>query len=328
MARLAVVLMSIGGPRSLAAVKPFLYNFFSDPAIIPLPGVLRLPLARFAAWQRTPTARDIYRRLGGASPLYENTLAQARVLEKELGEDARVFIAMRYAPPTTEETVREVLRFRPEKVVCLPLYPQFSKTTTASSLAAWRIEAKRQGLAVATYSITSYPTAPGFIDAEALLIREALADAFSSVSRLRLLLTAHGLPERLVRLGDPYPEEVAVSAAAIIAALRRPQLDWRLCYQSRVGPLTWIGPSTDEEIRRAGEERLGLVVAPISFVSEHSETLVELDMDYRRLAEESGVPLYRRVPTVGTHPLFIRALAGLVATAAVDAAGDAPGAGI
>jgi protoporphyrin/coproporphyrin ferrochelatase len=327
MARLAVVLMNLGGPACLAAVEPFLYSLFSDPAIIPLPAVLRLPLARLAARRRAPAARAIYSRLGGASPLTANTLAQARALEEELGEDARVFVAMRYAPPMTRKAVREVLLFAPEEVVCLPLYPQFSNTTTASSLAVWRSEARRQGLLAPTRSVSSYPAAQGFIDAEVLMIAAALDAAADACPRLRLLLTAHGLPERIVRRGDPYPNEVAATAAAIAAALARPQLDWRVCYQSRVGPLAWIGPSTEEEIRRAGRDRAGLVVAPISFVSEHSETLVELDLDYRRLAEECGVPLYCRVRTVGTHPLFIRALAALVAAAPADTGGDPCGAG-
>ncbi len=327
MARTAVVLMNLGGPDSLAAVEPFLYNLFSDPAILPLPRVLRLPLARLAARHRAPTARAIYARLGGCSPLYANTLAQARALEKELAPDARVYIAMRYASPTTAEAVGDVLRFEPQEVVCLPLYPQFSKATTASSLEAWRTEAKRQGLAAPIRSIKSYPAAEGFIEAEARMIASVLDAASGSAGGVRLLLTAHGLPQRAVRSGDPYPKEVAVTAAAIAAALSRPRLDWRLCYQSRVGPLAWIGPSTEEEIRRAGKDGVGLVVAPISFVCEHSETLVELDLDYRRLAEECGVPLYRRVPTVGVHPLFIRALKALVAEATAEDGGAHSGRG-
>ncbi len=315
MGKRAVVLMNLGAPDSLAAVEPFLYNLFSDPAIIPLPRRLRLPLAHLAAWRRAPAARAIYARLGGGSPLYANTVAQARALEEELADGTRVFVAMRHAPPMTAEAVREVLRFEPEEVVCVPLYPQFSKTTTGSSLAAWRSEAKRQGLGAVTRAVSSYPAARGFIEAEAQMIGAAFEAVGDCAESLRLLFTAHGLPERTVRSGDPYPQEVAATAAAIAAALSRPQLDWRISYQSRVGPLAWIGPSTEEEIRRAGRERVGLVVAPISFVSEHSETLVELDLDYRRLAEECGVPFYRRVPTVGSHPLFIRALAALVAEA-------------
>jgi ferrochelatase len=150
------------------------------------------------------------------------------------------------------------------------------------------------------------------VEAIAGLVKPALDAAAAGGRPTRLLLTAHGLPKRIVKRGDPYPDQVEQTAAAVVAALARPELDWRVCYQSRVGPLEWIGPATDEEIRQAGKEGVALVVAPISFVSEHSETLVELDLDYRRLAEIAGVPSYHRVPTVGVEPGFIRSLATLV----------------
>ena len=312
MSRLAVVLMNLGGPDCPAAVEPFLYNLFSDPAIIGLPGILRRPLARLIARRRAAVARGIYDRLGGASPLLANTRDQARALETRLGDEARVFVAMRYWRPASEETAREVRDWRPEEVVLLPLYPQFSTTTTRSSLAAWRQAAARVGLECPTRTIESYPTEPGFIAALSQLIAPELDAAIAAGGAVRLLFTAHGLPQKTVRKGDPYPQQVNATAAAAAAALGRPGLDWRLSYQSRVGPLAWLQPYTDDEIRAAGAARLTLVVAPISFVSEHSETLVELDDDYRRLARECGVPCYRRVPTVGTHPLFIEALAALV----------------
>lgn len=305
--------MNLGGPDRLEAVRPFLFNLFSDPAIIRLPAVLRIPLAQLIAWRRTRVAREIYRRLGGASPLLANTEAQARALEAELGQDYRCFVAMRYWHPTSEETVLEVERWDPGEIVCLPLYPQFSTTTTASSLASWADAARSRGLDRPMHSIFSYPCAPGFVEAIAGLIAPRLDQAAAgAVKPPRLLLTAHGLPKKIVEAGDPYREQTASTAGAVIALLDRPGLDWRLCYQSRVGPLEWIGPSTDDEIRRAGGEQVPLVVAPISFVSEHSETLVELDLDYREIAERAGVPAYYRVPTVGTEPSFIRALADLV----------------
>jgi ferrochelatase len=166
--------------------------------------------------------------------------------------------------------------------------------------------------------VCCYPSDPGFIEAIAELIRPALDAAAGDEKPPRLLLTAHGLPKRIVQAGDPYPNQVETTAAAVIAALNRPGLDWTVCYQSRVGPLEWIGPATDDEIRRAGRDGLPLVVAPISFVSEHSETLVELDLDYRDLAVASGVPAYHRVPTVGTDPGFIRSLATLVRRASTE----------
>ena len=164
-----------------------------------------------------------------------------------------------------------------------------------------------------TRSVCCYPVASGFIAAVAGLIRPVLDAVAAGPGRTpRLLLSAHGLPQRIVQAGDPYPAQVEMTARAIAGALALPDLDWRVCYQSRVGPLEWIGPATDAEIRRAGIDGVPLVVAPISFVSEHSETLVELDLDYRRIAEESGVPAYHRVPTVGADPGFIAALAALV----------------
>jgi protoporphyrin/coproporphyrin ferrochelatase len=319
MARVAVVLMNLGGPDSLQAVQPFLVNLFSDPAIIGLPGFLRLPLARFVASRRSRVARDIYARLGGRSPLLANTEAQAQTLEAALGPGHRCFIAMRYWHPLSSETAREVAEWAPDEIVCLPLYPQFSTTTTASSLAAWQIAAAREGLICPTHVVRCYPCEQGLVEAIAGFVGPALDAASGTGKPPRLLFTAHGLPKRIVRGGDPYPDQVERTAAAVVAALARPELDWRVCYQSRVGPLEWIGPATDEEIRRAGEDGVALVVAPISFVSEHSETLVELDLDYRHLAEVVGVTYYYRVPAVGVEPMFIESLATLVKRALAGA---------
>ncbi len=315
MPRRAVVLMNLGGPDSPQAVKPFLINLFSDPAIIGLPLPLRWPLARLIAWRRVEAALDIYNHLGGSSPLLANTEAQARALEAVLGASSRCFVAMRYWHPFTHETVAAVKEWQPDEIVCLPLYPQFSTTTTASSLAAWRREAARQKLDRPTRVVEPYPAVSGFVDALAALIGPVF-DAAPTAHRVRLLLSAHGLPLKIVRAGDPYPEQIEQTAAAVVAALNRSGMDSVVCYQSRVGPLAWLGPATDDEIRRAGREGVALVVAPISFVSEHSETLVELDRDYRRLAEDCAVPAYYRVPTVGTEPRFIAALAELVEAAA------------
>jgi ferrochelatase len=315
MPRRAIVLMNLGGPDSPDTVEPFLTNLFSDPAIIRLPLIVRWPLARLIARRRAGVARDIYDHLGGGSPLLANTRAQGQALEAALGDGSRCFIAMRYWHPLTEEAVAEVKDWHPDEVVCLPLYPQYSTTTTGSSLTAWQRAAKRQGLDCSTRIIEPYPTAGGFIAALAGLIAPVLDEAEGS-HKVRLLLSAHGLPLKIVQAGDPYPDQINQTAEAVVAALGRQNLDWTVCYQSRVGPLAWLGPQTDEEIKRAGHDGIAVVVASVSFVSEHSETLVELDRDYRRLAEESGVPGYYRVPTVGTDPQFIAALAELVRGAA------------
>jgi ferrochelatase len=315
MARTAVVLMNLGGPDSLAAVEPFLINLFSDPAIIRLPWALRMPLARLIAHARARTARTIYSRLGGASPLLVNTKAQAEALETVLGPDYRSFIAMRYWHPTSGEAAKAVAAWQPEEIVCLPLYPQLSTTTTSSSLAAWRRAAEDLGIDRLTRVVCCYPDAGGFVEAVAGLARPALERASEFAKPPRLLLTAHGLPKKIAEAGDPYRSQVELTARAIVAALALPGLDWQVCYQSRVGPLEWIGPATDGEVRRAGRDGVPVVMVPISFVSEHSETLIELDVDYREIAEKSGVPAYFRVATVGVEPAFIGELARAVVRA-------------
>lgn len=321
--KLAVVLFNLGGPDEPAAVEPFLRNLFSDPAIIGLPALFRLPLARLIAARRAPVAREIYAKIGGRSPILEETQAQARALEIALaarGIAARAFIAMRCWKPFSDDTARAVAQWQPDKTVLLPLYPQYSTTTTASSLKAWRAAAARAGLKAPEAAICCYPRDEGFIAAEAALIGAALARRKPGNS-YRLLLSAHGLPQRVVAKGDPYQWQVEQSARAIVDRLGEPGLDWRVCYQSRVGPLAWIGPATDAQIRLAGAEGKSLIVAPIAFVSEHSETLVELDIEYGRLARESGVPDFIRAPTVGARREFIDGLARLVAEAAGGAAG-------
>jgi ferrochelatase len=211
-----------------------------------------------------------------------------------------------------------VKRFGPDKIILLPLYPQFSTTTTASSLKDWDRAAKKAGLTVPTARICCYPANGGFIAAAAEKIRTALENPQAGVS-YRLLLSAHGLPKRVIEKGDPYQWQVERTAAALVDALGIKELDSIVCYQSRVGPLKWLEPSTAAEIERAGREGKGVVVAPIAFVSEHSETLVELDIEYAKLAKANGVRDYRRARTAGTDAAFIAGLAGLVRKAmAVD----------
>jgi ferrochelatase len=325
--RIAIVLFNLGGPDRPEAVRPFLRNLFSDPAILRVPALLRKPLAAAIARRRAVAAREIYAKLGGSSPLLPNTIAQGKALEhalRDLGE-VRAFPCMRYWHPRAEQVAAEVKAFAPERVVLLPLYPQYSTTTTASSLADWYAAARRAGLSVPVSAICCYPTQPGFIAALAEGIGRSLHNAGSA--NPRVLLTAHGLPERIVAAGDPYQRHVEETAVAVVAMLDIPALDWRVCYQSRVGPLRWIGPATDEEIRRAGSEGRALVVAPIAFVSEHSETLVELDMEYGELARHCGVPSYVRVPTVSTAPAFIAGLANLVHAALARGTGLEAGSG-
>jgi protoporphyrin/coproporphyrin ferrochelatase len=278
---------------------------------------LRLPLGRLIAGRRAPVARKIYDHLGGRSPIFEETRAQADALEKALNNDelqAKAFVAMRYWHPFSDGAVRAVKAFNPDRIVLLPLYPQYSTTTSGSSLKDWARAAKKAGLVKPTSRVCCYPGEPGFVAAAAANIGQAIIGASDKIS-YRLLLSAHGLPKRTVQKGDPYQWQVEQSAAAIVKELAMPGLEPIVCYQSRVGPLKWIGPSTDGEIIRAGQDGKGVIVAPIAFVSEHSETLVELDIEYRKLAREKDVPDYRRAATVGTHPDFIAGIAGLVRAA-------------
>lgn len=329
--RLAVVLFNLGGPDSMAAVRPFLFNLFKDPAIIGAPGLLRWALAHFISWRRAPVARRIYAQLGGASPLLENTQAQAEALAQLLNPaspspdtQTKIFISMRYWRPFSDETARRVADFNPDGIVLLPLYPQFSTTTTGSSLKDWQRAAEEAGIDAPTTALCCYPTQPGLIAAMAAAIAPLLDEAATTKKAPRLLLSAHGLPRKIVAGGDPYQWQVEQTAAAVVRALDRPGLDWALCYQSRVGPLEWIGPATEDEILRAGKDGVPVVMAPVAFVSEHSETLVELDLEYREQAEKAGVPLYLRASTVGVDADFIAGLAALVGEAAAAAPGLYP----
>ena len=308
--KIAIILFNLGGPDSPEAVQPFLKNLFSDPAIISLPSFLRLPLAGFISSRRAPKAKKIYDQIGGSSPILGQTEAQARALEEALGTEHewRGYVCMRYWHPMTEAVVRSVKRFAPDRIVLLPLYPQFSTTTTDSSVKAWKAAAAAAKLVVPTQTVCCYPDEPGFIAASVDLLKQGLAE--TGTRPTRVLFSAHGLPEKVIKAGDPYQAQVERTAKAI--ADRIGGLDWSVCYQSRVGPLKWIGPPTDGEIRRAGQDGKAIVLYPLAFVSEHSETLVELDIEYRHLAEQNGVPAYVRVPTVGTHPLFIAGLADRV----------------
>ncbi len=322
MAKTAVVIFNLGGPDRPDAVKPFLINLFMDPAIIRQPWPLRWLLARLIAARRGPVARRSYAAIGGRSPILDLTRDQAAALQAEFtgAEAVRVFVAMRHWHPLPEACVAEVKAYAPERIVLLPLFPQFSTTTTGSFLAAWAGAAARAGLAVPTTTVCCYPTERGLVDARARLTGDAVSRA-ARHGRPLVLFSAHGLPRAIVARGDPYREQVRQTVAAVVAALPAGGFDHRICYQSRVRAGEWLRPYTDDEIARAGAAGVPLVVVPIAFVCEHSETLVELDIDYRRLAEESGVPAYLRVATVGTAREFIGGLARLVRHAA---AAEAP----
>ena len=233
--------------------------------------------------------------------------------------DARCFVAMRYWHPFSEQVAREVAAWQPDRVLLLPLYPQFSTTTTGSSLSAWRAAAAKVGLVAPTTALCCYHSDPGFAAATAAIVRRSYDAARAKLgdAPLRVLFSAHGLPESIVRAGDPYQFQIGRTVAAVRARLGIDDLDWAICFQSRATPQRWITPSTETEIERAAHDKTAILVVPIAFVSEHSETLVELDVEYREVAEKAGVPGYFRTPTQNTDPGFIAALAEL-ARAALD----------
>jgi ferrochelatase len=280
-----------------------------------VPFFVRPILARIIARARLEPATANYEILGGKSPLLGLTEQQASALQAALPDfEARCFIAMRYWHPFSLETARAVKAWGADEVVLLPLYPQFSTTTTGSSLKAWREAAARAGLAVKTTTVCCYPTEPDYAKATALLVAAAYDKARATLDPavpLRVLFSAHGLPEVIIKGGDPYQWQVEQTVAQVLTAWGAP-VEHAICYQSRATPQKWIDPSTEEEIERAARDKTAVLVVPIAFVSEHTETLVELDVEYRDLAKEKGVPGYFRVPTQNADAAFIASLAGLV----------------
>lgn len=312
--RVAVVLFNLGGPDRPEAIRPFLVNLFSDPAILRVPGLVRPWLARIIAYARLKPATANYAILGGKSPLLQLTQEQAVALEAALPDyDARCFVAMRYWHPFSEKVAREVMAWGPDRVLLLPLYPQYSTTTTGSSLSAWRAAAAKVGLVAATTALCCYHSDPGFAAATAAIVRSSYDAARKKLgdTPLRVLFSAHGLPESIVKAGDPYQFQIGRTVAAVRERLGVNDLDWAVCFQSRATPQRWITPSTETEIERAAHDKTAILVVPIAFVSEHSETLVELDVEYREVAEKAGVPGYFRTPAQNVDPGFITALADL-----------------
>ncbi|WP_297370345.1 ferrochelatase [Acidocella sp.] len=321
MSRLAIVLFNLGGPDSQAAIKPFRVNLFSDPAIIRAPWFVRVWLSRLIAGRGEKQAIENYALMGGKSPLLGFTQEQGRALETalmaETGDEVKCFTAMRYWHPFAAQTVREVKAWNPDRVILLPLYPQFSTTTTGSSLANWREAAAKAGLAKPTTTLCCWPDDPAFAQAYATLVDDAIEAAQDQApgQKLRVLYSAHGLPESIVKSGDPYQAHVERSVAAVHKALKNQGHEAVICYQSRATPQKWLDPSTIQAIEDAGKAGEGVVIVPIAFVSDHIETLVELDIENRHIAEAAKVPVYVRAKTPNAAPGFITALAGLVTRA-------------
>ncbi|MHC5609536.1 MAG: ferrochelatase [Nostoc sp.] len=318
MGRVGVLLLNLGGPDKLEDVGPFLYNLFSDPEIIRLPfRWLQKPLAWFIASRRTRTSQANYKQIGGGSPLRRITEAQGQALKEQLGylgQEAKIYVGMRYWHPYTEEAIAQITQDNIEHLVILPLYPQFSISTSGSSFRLleklWQEDPKLQPIDYTV--IPSWYKEPGYLQAIAELIAQEL-EQFPNPDEVHIFFSAHGVPKSYVEeAGDPYQQEIEECTALIMKTLNRPNVH-TLAYQSRVGPVEWLQPYTEDALKKLGAEGVkDLVVVPISFVSEHIETLQEIDIEYREVAEESGIHNFRRVPAPNTHPVFINALADLV----------------
>ncbi|WP_218079772.1 ferrochelatase [Anthocerotibacter panamensis] len=316
--RVGVLLLNLGGPERSEDVKPFLYNLFSDPEIIRLPvRFLQKPLAWLIATLRAPLSLKNYASIGGKSPIKAITAQQGRVLKKTLhrrGIEVKVYVGMRYWHPYTEEALAQIQQDGIEKLVVLPLYPQYSISTSGSSYKLldqmWANDPNLQKIERA--DITSFYHRPGYIQGMVRLILREL-EKFEQPERVHILFSAHGVPKSYVTEGgDPYQQQIEESVRLIVEALRLPNRH-SLAYQSKVGPVEWLQPYTEDVIPRLALQGVtNLLTIPISFISEHIETLQEIDIEYRHLANESGIPNFRRVRTLNVAPDFINELASLV----------------
>jgi len=314
--RIGVLLFNLGGPETLEDVRPFLYNLFADPDIIRLPWrFLQKPLAWMISTQRYKKSRGYYEKIGGGSPLRRITDEQARALEAALAKrniNARAYVAMRYWKPFTEEALEQIMRDGISHLVVLPLYPQFSVSSTGSSLNRMNAVISEKGYRLpATSIVCSYEDDEGYITALAATVAEKLAE-FPDPDGAHILFSAHSIPVRYVKEGDPYLEHTERTVELVMQRLGKHR-PYTLSFQSKVGPVEWLTPATDATVRRlAGEGVEQLLMVPVSFVSEHSETLYEMDLLYGELAAEVGIKHYLRVPTMNCREDFIDALARLV----------------
>ncbi len=309
----AVILFNLGGPDKLENVEPFLFNLFNDPAILNLPSVFRFPLAKLIANRRTPTAKKIYQELGGSSPILKLTKEQSNALEVKLNRDDnssnyKCFVVMRCWNPRAENVVKEVISYNPDEMILMPLYPQYSSATSGSSIKEWNSVCLKNNFKVKTSTICCYPTDKNFVEAH----KNEIIKKIKNIKNFKLIFSAHGLPEKNIKKGDPYQWQVEQSVKEIVKSLNIKDLDWILSYQSRVGPLKWIGPSTEDIIVENSKLGKHIILVPVAFVSEHSETLVELDIEYKELAEKNGCKNYSRVPALGVNENYIKAMSNLI----------------
>jgi protoporphyrin/coproporphyrin ferrochelatase len=314
----AILFLQLGGPENLDEVPRFLYRLFSDPDVIRVrPAILRKAIAASIAFARGNTSRELYRSIGGSSPIRRLTEQQARGVEERLragGRDVVVRAAMNCSAPLVEDVVRELAAAGVDRFLSVPLYPQYSLTTTKGALERSRAAVERFARGARVWALASWPTHPLFVQAHAEAIaREIARFPDPRPEAVHLLYSAHSIPARLVtRSGDPYPKEVDASVAAINAKLggRSP---WSLAYQSKLGPVEWLGPPTLQRIGELGRSGARQVLAiPIAFVTDHVETLYEIDQLFGEEARRAGIAHFRRTPGLNDSPTFLAALEDLV----------------
>lgn len=310
----AILLLNMGGPKKLSDVQPFLYNLFSDNDIIPFPIPFLQPVFAFMVSRlRAPKVVGNYAKMGGGSPILQLTMKQKNALEKELMAqiNCKVHIVMRYTEPFTEDVVKELKENLPRYVVLLPLYPHYSTTTTQSSLNEFNRVMEKNNLYIPTITINNWYDHPGYIEALTSLINEKLKD-YAEPEKVHILFSAHGLPESIVEKGDPYPEHIKGTVEGVMkdSGLTNPYI---ICYQSKVGPVKWLEPSTEDTIKKTAEkEDNDILMVPISFVSDHFETDFEIDIEYAEMAKELGVRQFGRIRSLNDNPIFIEALKNIV----------------
>ncbi|WP_425363165.1 ferrochelatase [Candidatus Tisiphia endosymbiont of Hybos culiciformis] len=315
--KIAIVLFNLGGPDSLSSVKQFLFNLFYDRAIINLPNPLRFILAKIISITRNKKSQKIYSLIGNKSPILQETESQKDAIIEKLrsiiNDDFKIFIAMRHFYPNSKEAIRKINEYNPSEIILLPLYPQFSSTTTGSSIKDFVSSFQKdthsnQNIPIKT--ICCYPTDNEFIEAHLLLIKKSLKK-LKNKDIFRILFSAHGLPTKIIKAGDPYQWQIEKTVENLVSNLNIDNLDYKITYQSRVGPVEWLKPNTEDEIEVAGKENKPLIIVPIAFVSEHVETLVELDMEYRKIADKYKIE-YIRTPALGINKLFISSLTKMI----------------
>lgn len=308
--KIAIILLNLGGPSSLESVKPFLFNLFYDKAIINLPNPFRYIIAKIISTTREKKSQKIYSLIGGKSPLLQETEKQKLALSKNLKQVTRenfdIFINMRYTPPLAKEVIKKIKEYNPTEIILLPLYPQFSTTTTGSSV---RNFLDNLNINIPTKIVCCYPIEENFIKAHASLIKKRIQNKVSK--NFWILFSAHGLPEKIIKAGDPYSFQIAKTVEAVLRELDIKDLDYKITYQSKIGPVEWLKPNTKDEIEIAGKQKKNIIIVPITFVSEHVETLVELDIEYKSIADKYKIQ-YDRVPALSINRIFINSLTDIL----------------